>query len=297
MRALPAFALVGVLTVGAGARVAGADVQTLAVRIAEAPSISYDATALGRATHSLRLVVSNPGPRPIALSPLAFRFRATRESVAYACEEPQARDERWPKTLEPATSFTVIRDVTCDTPLPGRYDIEVRARPRGAPDADERTYGSFVMTIEPGANPPVRVPWEPPLHAAASGTKELNPTADPNAAKIVVAMINGTRAPVTLSAQKAVVHVTRRGSRVAPCPERIADLPFTGSLGSGRSQSLTIPLRCDISADAVYDVEVTLASASGQRVRLATHAIRVGVLPPPGPRPEETRAVRGYGGM
>lgn len=266
------------------------EVPTLSVRVTDPPSISFEATALGRATHGLRLVISTSSRRPVHLEPLAFRFRPIRDGVQFFCEEPQTRDDRWPATLEPGTSFTLSREVACETPLPGRYDVELRARPRAAPLSAERTYGSFTMVIEPGANPPVKLPWDASLHAAASGTTEMRPSTDPNKARVVVAMINGTRAPVALTPVRAILKVTRRGSTVAPCPERSVELPFASSLEPGRSLSLTTPLGCNIAAEAVYDVDISVANAAGAKVKLATHAIRVGVLPPPPPRPEDGRS-------
>ena len=276
---------------------AGGDVATLTVRVVDPPSLTYEATALGRATHTLRLVLTNTGTRSAQLEPLAFRFRPLREGVLFSCDEPQIGDDRWPATLEAGASFTLTREVACDTALPGRYDVEMRARPRGGPESAERTYGSFVLRIEPGANPPVHVPWDASLQVAASGTKELRPTKDPKAVRIVLAMINGTRAPLTLAPVHASFRVTRRGSTVPPCPERGVDLAFTGALMPGRSQTLATPLGCELFAEAIYDVDIAIANAAGTKVHVATHAVRVGILPPPPPRPEDVERGKVVGGM
>jgi hypothetical protein len=270
---------------------------TLVIRVADPPAIAFEATSLGRASHPLRFVLTNSGTSAVQIEPLAFRLRPMRDGVVFACDEPQSRDDRWPSTLEGRASFTLARDVSCETPMPGRYDVELRGRPRGGPDSAERVYGSFAMQIDPGMNPPVRLPWEPSLHAAASGTKEMRPNKDPNKARIVVALINATRAPVTLAPIHAVMHVTRRGSTVAPCPVRDVTLAFGGALAPGRSQALSSPLGCDLSAEAVYDVDLSVSNASGASVRLAKHSIRVGVLPPPPPRPEDAPVSKVIGGM
>ncbi len=279
---------------------AGGDVSPesrLTVRIAAPPAVAFDSTALGRATHPFRLVLTNPGTRRIELEPLAFRLHPMRDGVAFSCDEPQARDDRWPSTLEAGASFAISREVACDTPLPGRYDVEVRGRPRGGPNSAERTYGSFSMQIDPGANPPVRMPWETSLHAAAAGTTEMRPSRDPKAARIVVGLINATRAPVTLVPLRASLRVTRRDSTVPPCVDHVVDLAFTGSLAPGRVQTLATPLGCELSVDAVYDVDVSVTNGAGAKVKLATHAIRVGVLPPPPPRPEDVQQGKVIGGM
>ena len=277
---------------------AGGDVATLAIRVADPPSVTYEATALGRATHTLRLVLTNTGSHTAQLEPLAFRFRPLRDGVLFSCDEPQVGvDDRLPATLEPGASYAFAREVTCDTALPGRYDVEMRARPRGAPDSAERTYGSFALRIEPGPNPPVHVPWDASLQVAASGTKELPPTHDPKAARIMIAMINGTRAPITLAPVRASFRVTRRGSTVPPCPEHGVDLAFTGALAPGRLQTLMTPLNCEIWAEAIYDVDVSIANAAGTKVHVATHVVRVGMIPPPPPRPEDVERGKVVGGM
>lgn len=266
---------------------AGGDSGVLTFRVADPPVLAFDSTALGRATHPLRIVVANQGTLAVALEPLALRVRPVRDGIVFACDEPRSRDDRWPATLDPGATFAFSREVTCDTPFPGRYDVELRARPRSAPPSAERVYGSFALQIDPGANPPVRLPWDPSLHGAASGTKDMRPTKDPAAARIVVAMINVTHAPVTLTPVHATVRVTRHGSSTQACPDRGADLAFEGSLAPGRSRWLSTSLGCDISTEALYDVDVWVSNASGARVRLATHAIRVSVNAPSSPGPQD----------
>lgn len=273
------------------------DAGVLSVKVAEPGALSFDLTALGRATHQLRISISNPGASPMALVPLAFRFRPIRDGVAFSCEEPQGADDRWPVALDPASSFTLSREVSCETPLPGRYDVEVRGRPRKGTEADERTYASFAMSIEPGSNPPVRLPWDGNIHSSASVTREMRPTKDPNKARVVIAMVNGTRSAVTLAPVHATFHVTRRGMKLVPCADRQTELAFNGSLAPGRTQSLSTSLSCELSQEAIYDVDVMIANAGGARVKLATQSIRVGVLPPPPPRPEDTGQAKIQGGM
>ncbi len=273
------------------------DAGALAVRIADPIAVSYDTTALGRATHLLRLSIGNPGAQAMPIVPMAFRFRPMRDGVLFSCEEQIASDDRWPAALDPGASFTLGREISCETPLPGRYDVVVRARPRKGTEADERTYGSFALVIEPGANPPVRLPWDGTVHAVASVTKEMRPTKDPNHARVVVAMINGTRAPATLAPVSATFHVGRRGVRIAPCPDRRVDLSFGGALASGRTQMVAVPLGCELSQEAIYDVDVTIANGGGTQVKLASQAVRVGMLPPPGPRPDDNGTAKIIGGM
>jgi hypothetical protein len=275
---------------------ADSDTASLALKVVDPPVLSFDVTGLGRATHPLRLVLSNRAAHAVKIEPLVIHYRPTRDGVTYPCDEPSGRDDRFPASLEANESFSFPQTVTCNTPLPGRYEVEMRARPRSAPTSAERSYGSFPLQIDPGSNPPVRVPWETAIYAAASGTKDMRPSNNPNAARIVIAMINATKAPFVLAPVHATLRVTRRGSSVQACPDRNVDLAFTGTLEVGRSQSLGMGLGCDISAEALYDVEVSVANASGARVRIATHGIRVTVNAPSSPSNADDRSIPFAGG-
>ncbi len=275
---------------------ADGDSASLSLKVVDPPVLSFDVTGLGRATHPLRLVLSNRASKAVKIEPLVIHYRPTRDGVTYPCDDPSARDDRFPATLEANESFSFPQTVTCNTPLPGRYEVEMRARPRSAPASAERSYGSFPIQIDPGSNPPVRVPWETAVYAAASGTKDMRPSNNPNAARVVIAMINATKAPFVLAPVRATLRVTRRGSSMQACPDRNVDLAFTGTLEVGRSQALSTGLGCDISAEALYDVDVSVANASGARVRIATHGIRVTVNAPSSPSNADDRSIPFAGG-
>lgn len=299
VRSTIGLAALGIALVTTSAVDANGDGTTLIMRVADPPPVAYESTALGRATHPVHLVMTNAGPQRVQLAPLLFRFRATRDNVAFSCEDASGEDTRWPATLDAGASFSLARDVSCETPVPGRYEVVVRGRPRGGPDSAERDYAVFSLQIEPGANPPVHVPWAPSLEAASSATKEVRPTKDPNSARVVIALINASPSSVTLAPLHATLRVTRRGSTVAPCPERGVELAFDGSLAAGSSRAVTTPLGCALSAEAIYDVDVAITNAAGAKVHVATHAIRAGLIPPPPPRPEDARPSTGkvIGGM
>ncbi len=269
---------------------------SLALKVVDPPVLSFDVTGLGRATHPLRLVLTNRSARAVDIEPLVIRYRPTRDGVVYPCDDPSRRDDRFPASLAANEAYSFSQTVTCNTPLPGRYEVEMRARPRSAPASAERSYGSFPLQIEPGSNPPVRVPWESAVYAAASGTKDMRPSSNPNAARIVIAMINATKAPFVLAPVHATLRVTRRGSSVQACPDHDVELAFTGTLDVGRSQALSMGLGCDISAEALYDVDVSVANASGAHVRIATHGIRVTVRAPSSPSTADDRSIPFAGG-
>ena len=77
------------------------------------------------------------------------------------------------------------------------------------------------------------------------------------------------------------------------------ELAFSGSLASGSSRTVSMPLGCALSAEAIYDVDVAIANAAGAKVHVATHSIRAGLIPPPPPRREDVQPAIGkvIGGM
>ena len=299
---LPACACLAAVALATASMIAvsaSAEGTTLVISVADPRPVPYEATALGRATHSVHLVMTNTSARSVQLAPVAFRFRATRDNVTFSCEDASGEDTRWPATLDAGASFNLARELSCETPVPGRYEVAVLGRPRGAGDSADRLYGSFFVQIDAGPNAPVVVPWEPALHAASSATKDARPTKDPGTARVVIALINASRAPVTLSPVHATLRITRRGSTVPPCPEHGVELAFSGVLASGGTRAVTMPLGCALSAEAVYDVDIAIANAAGAKIHVATRAIRVGVIPPPAPRPEDVQPLTGkvIGGM
>ncbi|MDB4943689.1 MAG: hypothetical protein JWP97_3223 [Labilithrix sp.] len=269
----------------------------LTFRIADPAPRGFDATALGRATHQFRVTMANPTKAALEVKPLVVRFVPTRDGTSFACDEPHVKDDRWPASLEAGGSFTFLREVACETPLPGRYLVEMRGRPRGAPAGEERSLGAFPVQIDPGPNPPVHLPWDASLFGAAAGTKDMRPARGPDAARLVIAMINGGKKDLVLGPVRVALRVTRRGYATPVCPERTVDLAFAGTLAPGRVQSRGLPLGCDIPAEAQYDVDVLVSGgASGERVRIATHPIRVRVNAPDSPGPQDWAATQFTGG-
>lgn len=256
----------------------------LSVRIVDPPPVAFESTALGHARHRVRITLANASSRPVALGVQSFRFLATKDGVTYDCADTDAAVVRLPLALDPGAAVTVERAVACETPMPGRYDVEVRAHPRDG-SGSETTLGSFVLMIEAGPNAPVRVPWDPRLAAAATATHEIRPTLDPTAVRVIVAMINTTHGDVPLAPAKVLLHVMRRESTAPPCPDRTIDLAFAGTLGVGKSAELTSPVACDFSREGVYDLDVTVLSPSG-RAKLAALTVRSAVLPTPHPLPQ-----------
>ncbi len=252
----------------------------VAVRVIPPAPVSYDATAFGRATHRLRLVATNATRKATTLPPFALRLSATRDGVDYPC---RADEGRTPRVVEPGDSVTIERDVTCETPLPGRYEVDVRAL--GGRDQLERYLARVTLVIEASSGAPVRLPSDPRLWAAARSTHEIRPgSGEGTGARVFVALINGTTRDVVVDRSRGSVRVRREGAGTLACPERLVDLPFRGTLVAGRIQSVAIPFACDFSEEGSYEIEVALVTESG-RLPISTSTMRVSRLPTPLPPP------------
>ena len=256
----------------------------LVVRIVDPAPVAFDLTAFGRTTHRVRVVYTNETRTPIAPTARRFHVIATRDGLVYPCDEPMG-DERWPHRLDPNESHTIDLNIRCDTPLPGRYDLDIRSRPRSAADTEGQSIGTSAIVIEPGPTPPVRVPGDARLWVASMTTKEVQPAKNASV-RVVVAFVNGSKREVSLAPAQALVKITRRGEKVTPCAPKLIDLAFSGTLGPGRVRSLASSVPCDLSNEGSYDVDITLTAPA--RAHLGTHAVRAIAVPLPHPGPTGT---------
>lgn len=239
--------------------------------------LSYDESELGRATHDVRVTLTNPNPVAVPLSELAFRFRPKRDGVEYACKETVSTSDRWPSELRPGKTVSADRSITCETPLPGRYDVEVHARAaRAGEDAKDQLLGSFPLQIDPGKAPPVALPWDERLYAAAETTKEIRP--GEKSGRLFVAVINGSNDDITATPLRASLRVRQRGTKKEACPVHEVQIPFSETLEAGRRQLLDVPLQCKFPREGIYDVDVTIVRDRA-RVELGTFSVRAIVVP------------------
>jgi hypothetical protein len=259
---------------------ASAELPAVAMRFADPPPVTLDAMTLGRATHRVRVLVSNTGRRPVSLASPVLRFTPIRDGIAYACETEAREETRWPRSLEPRESIEVRHGVTCNTPFPGRYEVQVHARSESEPAEAARAVGTFALVVEAGASAPVRLPWDSRLWAVASGNREIRPG---RGARVIVALVNGTPRDVDLAPGRAVVRVFRKDDGALVCPERVIDVPFEGTLAPGRTQAIATALPCSLTAEGAYDVAVALLGKTDS-VALPRHVVRVAsVATPPQP--------------
>lgn len=268
---------------------------TLEVHVDPPVALSFDDTVIGRARHAVTIEVRNPSASRVALTEVAFRFVPVKDGVVFTCKTDIGEADRWPKTLDPGERVVAKRGMLCETPLVGRYDVQVRVRAltpaerrgsapaqakRDASDHGERVIASFPLVIEPGTNPPKTVPWNGRLQAAATATKDRRP-ADPPP-KVIVGYINASKQPIELSASRVTLHVKRRGGTDAPCDDQVADVPFRGSLAPGQSVGLPVTLTCPMQDEGIYEIATTLGDGKAS-LPVADLAVRVSVIPTPVP--------------
>lgn len=240
-----------------------------AFAIAGPSPLPYASTSLGRARHRLRVTATNPSAAPVPLGPALFHYVAQRDGVAYACERNDDV-ERPPLLVEGGKSVTFDRAMTCETALPGDYEVRVRQAPEG--DVVAR----FTLSIGAGANAPVRLPWEPRWYAAAAATSGVAPSAQPvTGARVVVAIVNGSRDVTSLGPHEVRLRTTAHDSGERACSEQVVALEPSGDLAPGRVHSTWLTLRCALPSEGVYDIAVSIASGHHAPIPIATLALRV----------------------
>lgn len=256
----------------------------LTAAVIGASPVPYSQTTLGKATHHVRLTYTNGSRERVAVTVTPLHYVARREGIDYSCEERDPEVERTPRVVEPGAATSSDRWITCETPLPGDYEVAISA------SADGGRMASFALSIGAGANAPVRLPWPPGWWAAAMITPEVRPTPGPaTSARVVVALVNGTREVLPLDTQTVRLRTTARGASSPACPEQVFRVEATGTLAPGRVHSTWLALRCDLSSETFYDVDVFAEPPrGGGAVKVAGLVLRVRsgpILPLPMPMP------------
>lgn len=249
----------------------------------EAPSrIAFAATGLGVATHSIRVILTNGAAHKLVVPAHDLRFDVLREGSRHACEPP-AQAARWPVALGAGERAELDVRVTCETPLPGSYEIEVRAVPRGGGPGVSHVLGTFPLTVEPGPYPPVRLPWSAGVYASATASRDARPSAGAaSTVRLSVAYVNGSAKPLDLPPAQLSVKVT--GPRDASC-ERTLQVPAAPRLEPSRSSVHTFPVACDFRREGVYEVSAFAVGGADEQILLSKVRVRIRDLPTPLPPP------------
>jgi hypothetical protein len=245
--------------------------------------VPYAATALGRATHRVHVVLSNPSNQRATLEGATFRWSAFRDGVTYPCEDRTDPNARSDIRLQPGRSIALEAVVSCETPLPGDYDVELSVIGSGGVSASRR----FVVSVGGGENAPLRLPGDARAWFAAAMTREAWPSHNqPTGARVAVAVINGSKETLGLAPLLMRLRTTVRGSGKRACVDQIVPISTRGEVAPGRVQPTWIPLDCRIKEAGLYDVHVSISSESAPAPRsIGKLVLRVRTGPPSGAHP------------
>lgn len=244
----------------------------VSARPVEAVPLPYAATALGRATHRVHVVLSNPSTQRATLERALFRWTASRGGIAYACEDRTERNPREDLRLQPGRTVAMEAAVSCETPLPGDYAVQLTVLGAAGPIGGT----SFVISIGAGATAPVRLSGNSGPWIAAAVTREARPSRDaPTGARVAIAIINGSKDTLALAPLSAHVRTTARGAKASACADQVTPIGARGELPGGQVHTDWIPLECRLAQEGIYDVRVSVGSAGREPLLIATLALRV----------------------
>ncbi len=233
-------------------------------RLADPAPVPFASTVLGRATHRVRLALGNLSAEEVRFVLPPLRWSATRGAVGYPCEDATSTPRGTIK-IAPRSSTTLDANVTCDLPLPGDYDVTVAL--------GRAVRASFVVTITSGPNAPVRLGWDPRAWVAVTGTREVRPGRAE--ARVVLATINGSNAPIAIEPFLARVRLLAPGSRAAVCPDQIVPIEIRGEVLPGRAHQGWTTIECRAPTEGTYAVDVGVLRAGGEVQSVSRYALRV----------------------
>lgn len=199
---------------------------------------------------------------PVA-SPNVF-FQVRRDNVEYPCAPTTGTMKSpagEPAQLSPGQSFTLSREVSCDLPVVGKYEVRAYLRfgAGGAPDPKE-LIGTLPVDVVPAAGT-AHTPYaeKPGLVVVMSGGSQTRPLTADEAKKgqysAWIDVTNTTPQPVELKNPKVVFQATREGAKVKCLPDmEKAVLQGPATLEPGRTHRFTAPVQCDLSKEGSYEI-------------------------------------------
>ncbi|MFO0675789.1 MAG: hypothetical protein U0169_04605 [Polyangiaceae bacterium] len=224
---------------------------------------TYDPKAMGPGGRTVSVRLTAEGAAPVTFGSVRFAYRATREGVSFPCREHEGGSfsAREPSSLAPGQSFVFERDLDCALPLVGTYDVEVDVllgrRPEGGPLSVLRA-GSFSFALTRGdRGAPTAVPAVPGLFALAAGTTMSRPMSHERWMRsdhhVLVALVNGGRAPLELPRVRVSFQVFKVGSPV-PCGGEAVPAEVPPTLAPGATFVLRAPISCAPSQEGTYEI-------------------------------------------
>lgn len=243
-------------------------------------ALVFDPSSLGHAVLPARVSLTNQTGTAFPLGARQLDFLARGVLATYPCEVRAPDGDRWPATLEPRASASASRTLTCDTTLPGAYEIEARFADAPSTDAP---LASAPLVIEVGPSGPVALSTRPALRAVATGTRAVVPSREPGRVRMVLGLTNATAHPVPLPTVVIETALHLRGSMLT-CKDR-REVALAGDLGAGKQHVVWMPLACALPTEGEWEVDVDVGEPSGPPVRLPKHVVHVNAMTTPPPAP------------
>jgi hypothetical protein len=247
----------------------------------------YDPQALGVSGQFVTIRVTNDGRRPVALPSLHAVFTATREGVAFPCNEraPNVRGSLEPSTLGAGQSFDFERLLDCRMPLPGKYEVRTWV---ATADPRDRTVlagaGEYVggFEIDVGARDdasPKAVPTTSGLFAIMTGAGEAPPLmpdrwSQGTAYQVAVGLINGGAASLELPAAQLSLLLYKEGSPY-PCSQAAVPLDVPSELAPGATYVTHVAVRCTPPAEGRYLIVGSLSAPGIENLPIGRVALQV----------------------
>lgn len=264
--------------------------RSLRAQIEIPRQVTFDPRTLGPAGAYITIALVNDGNVPVELGRLHAQLRARREGVTFTCDRDVGPSVgvREPAILRPGRAFTFHRDLDCQMPVPGHYDVEVdltAKEPLGLPQPAAR----IEVEVEAAkGSAPKPLPGRPGVFVLLTG----NPVArvptrvgtPPEPYSVVLAFVNASSRPVPLEAGGLVLTVRDRSMgapRPAPeCGEQRANVASPGVLAPGAVHLARTQLACLPPREGQYDVVGALTFANeGAALDIGAVDVRVSADP------------------
>jgi hypothetical protein len=263
------------------ASVARATDARIEVSLAGPSRVLYSPATMRAPRPSIKITVTNPNAQPLDVADLRVRLDVTRGSQRVRCSDPPKdpngrRGE--PSVLAPGASFTWVRTVDCPLALAGSYVVQVVvAFGHDDPFASGVVTNELALSVAapPDARPRA-IEAVPGLYAGI-GSGGLVPSST-SVGRIVVALVNGSGAPIALPAMRVATRVRRVGTDI-PCEDEPAVVDLPARLEPGEVLTRPIDVSClGLGVTGTYDVEARLLAGD---IRQSIGTLRIDVSTDP----------------
>ncbi len=240
----------------------------------------YEPSALGLGGHPIEIRLTNVSPRSVDVGPLHAAFTATRDGVAFPCQEHVSRSvhPHEPSWLAPGQSFDFERNLDCTLPLPGAYDVRVFVRLGGGGESIESEAGQFRLDLEGGPRAPRPYPPIEGLFVAMTGAStptSMTPEAWAQGDyRVLIAVINGGRRAIAMGPARIAFATYRQGAKY-PCAGEAEALDFGERLDPGNMHVASAPVACAPAQEGHYEIVGRFTLENGSELEVGRIALEV----------------------